>query len=174
MFKKLTVITVAAFLGFTNHKVSAQSVETLDEVIACVHTTPFSDKHDAIYECFDPMFVECLLIDPPGEIGEGKNSSTACFNSVVSQVKSKMSQNLESIGSDKNTTEYKLKSIAIEYAAKRTELSCDFQRALDTANKYEDDAEDFIIRRRERHFAQCLFGSTIVNYWKIIVHNKLF
>lgn len=86
----------------------------------------------------------------------------------------KMNQHLKNKWPDKSTAEYKLKDIAIEYAAKRTQLGCDFNRALDTVNKYEGDAEDYVIRRREYHLAQCLFGSTTVNYWKIVVHNKLF
>ncbi len=174
MFKKLAAITVVAVLAFTNQEASAKDVETLDEVISCVQKTPLSSEHDAIYECYDPMFVECLLIDPPGELREGPNSSTGCFYSVADQVKLKMKQHLENEWPDKGTTGYKLKDIAIEYAARRTELNCKFNRALDTVNKYEDDAEDYVIKRRERQFAQCLFGSTIVNYWKIIVHDRLF
>lgn len=57
MFKKLTVIMVVFIIALTNQKASAQSVETLDEVIACVQKTPFSNKHDAIFECYDPMYV---------------------------------------------------------------------------------------------------------------------
>jgi hypothetical protein len=175
MFRNLMIITILFFVISTGQQAHAQSKESVASMITCLHEAPYSKNGDEAVKCVTELGVECLDFDPPGGFGQGALTAENCFLSVAAQIKSKMYSYLDNGWPDKNTTGYQLRKIAIEYAIKRSELSCEFQRAISSIRHEPQsvEREQWDISFQDRTEALCLFNYLAVNYWTVVVHDKM-
>jgi len=174
MYRILMIAIALLFVISTNQQSHAQSKETFDSMIACLHETPLSTENadldadgDAFYQCISKVAEECIDLDRPGGFGDEELTAGNCYLSVAVQIKSKMYSHLENGWPEKNSTAYQLRKIAIDYGIKRSELYCEFEDALNNIGNIID------LKSKNKFLAQCLFGYIATNYWTIIVHERL-
>lgn len=175
MLRPLIIIIAMIFITTTSQQTNAQSKETIESMVACLQDVPLSTDTDGYTNCTSKIAAECFEYDPPGGFGEGELTAENCFLSVAEQIKSKMNDYLENGWPDANSTGYQIRKIAIEYAIKRSELECEYQKALQgSGNK--NLSEEVGLRKYtslNKFAALCLFGQIVGNYWTVIVHEQL-
>ena len=175
---RILIITALSFVIFSNQQSHAQSKETVDTMLACLHKIPFPTEisdGDEHFQCVSKTFKECDELDLPGGFGEGELTAENCYLSVVAQIKSKMYSHLENGWPDKNSTAYQLRKLAIDYGIERSELKCEFEGALmNISNKpWLGEVDQFNLNLNNRFAALCLSGFIAANYWTIIVHERI-
>jgi len=172
------LIAVLFSLTFAPQMAFAQNTQTVTSMISCLDEAPMPSvgkAADAYDVCVSDVLSECMLIDPPGTVGEGAYTSEKCFLSAVHQIKSAMSLKLRLSWPDKDSLGYQLRKLSIDYAVKSAELKCAFQRAIAASHgKLQPGGPDkFETNSLNRMQSLCLTSHLAADYWSVLVHDQL-
>ena len=178
MYRILMIITALFFVISTNQQSHAQSKETVATMLSCLDATPFPTENsdgDEYLQCYSKVSNECDELHPPGGSGSGVLAAENCFLSVATQIKSKMYSHLENGWPDKNSTDYQLRKLAIDYGIKRSELSCEFLDAINNISNepWLGEVDQHALSFNNKFLAQCLSGFIAATYWTVIVHEQM-